>query len=651
MQLTILGESPFAVDAQGDLKSRIATIFPASGTLVTLAPPMHALQRLAYATWVETQRRSRGEPPLSETERKRLRESGVDLIVDDRDILIRPEPDNMPLAFAADALLQQLVPKTRIRFLFARDPRVQQAIRERGEYWRICPVPQSPAEVAKTVAASRIAIGGRPIYYYNATTGTRYLTLQVFTRLEELPDEELRLHLAEIRTYSARRNRRQRPEVAFFAAGPGFGPEAFAGREFEHASPGDLRAWHADLAARFRAAVPSRLHLDQPDDLNWGTLMGACLGDGADDTLSDDALPGIPPEFFRQIRWLPGGRVENGELMFDSIFESWERNPADQELADLCDERVKGFICNYIREFIGLQYVNIGRLSSAMRRRPAAGGHRAYIAEVQHRAAGTPVVRIIRIQQWGIRQHLDEGKDLLQSIMEAEDYTEYTLDRRLGCWELGMPLPGPIATLRVWETYNGSNARYRGTRIWTTCYQRDFIPGLATDKIPRERFSDPTFAIRFAELIGAAAAPNLVVGRSTRDGVAIFDSGDEVLILDANGYPQRLVVADHAGTFMDYTRPLESFAKDYAKPAASRTDRVADPAAFADAYVKALAERLAGLQADYRERRQAFDTLFKHSKQGDGTFSWRWAKALARLERTDVAALARRVREAISLPR
>lgn len=650
MQLTILGDDPFAKDPQGHLRCRIATIFPATATLVTALPPMHALQRIAYGKFMDEQRQARGEPPLSADEKKHLRESGVDLIVDGGSLLIRPEPDDMPRAFAADALLQQLVPKTRIRFLFARDARVQQAIRERGEYWRISPVPQSPEEIARTITRSRIALGGRPIYYYNATTGTRYLTVEAFASLAELSDEELRRHLAEIQIYASRRNRRQRPEVAFFAVSPGFNHEAFAGRDVAQASPRDLRVWHADLLERFRAAVPSEFRRDQPGDLNWATHMVACLVDGPDDTMSDDALIGIPTEFFRQIRWLPGGCVENGELMFDPIFDSAERNPSDPALADLCDERVKGFICNYIREFIGLQHVNIGRISAALRRRPVAGGHRAYIAEVQHRAASTPVVRIIRIQQWGIRQHLDEGKDLLQSIMEAEDYTEYTLDRRLGCWELGMPLPGPINTLRVWETYNGLNARYRGTRIWTTCYQRDFIPGLATDKIPPDRFRDPVFALKFAELIGAAAAPSLVVGRATRDGSVIFDSGDEVLILDAHGLPQRLVVADHAGTFTDYRQPLESFAGAYARPAATRLHLVDDPGGFAETYVKALADRLAGLQADYRMRRQAFDRLFKHSKQGEGTFSWRWAQALARLDRTDVRALADRVREAIPLP-
>ena len=45
------------------------------------------------------------------------------------------------------------------------------------------------------------------------------------------------------------------------------------------------------------------------------------------------------------------------------------------------------------------------------------------------------------MQKWGIREHLDEGKRLLDAIIQSEEYTEYILDRRLGCRQLGMNLP------------------------------------------------------------------------------------------------------------------------------------------------------------------------------------------------------------------
>jgi hypothetical protein len=56
------------------------------------------------------------------------------------------------------------------------------------------------------------------------------------------------------------------------------------------------------------------------------------------------------------------------------------------------------------------------------------------------------------------------------------------------------------------------------------------------------------------------AAPNLVVGRR-RQGRVLFDDGDEVLILNAAGLPERIVGGrTHAGTFSDCERPLSASA-------------------------------------------------------------------------------------------
>ncbi len=643
MPLTILGQPPFATDEQGNLKCRIATLFVWSGTLVTL-PGVHATQRLAYTDHLNRQRQEHGQPPLREDEEYQEWESAVDLIVEPNALLIRPDPAKMALAFEADALLQDLVSKRNIRFLYVRQEGVQQAIRQRGEYWRTSPRPETPEAMARVVATASIAIGGQAFYYYNAVTGVRYLTCQKFQALADLDDAGLRLHLAEIRDYATRINRRGHREVVLFAVDQTFGPQAFAGRDFEHAPIAQVRQWHAELADRFRQAVPVGLLEDTPDSLQWRNQMFACLIGSPDETVSEEILRGITPEFFRQIRWLPGGRVEHGELVFDSIFNERDLRPDDVALRELCDDRVKGFICNYMREFGGLEHINIGFLAPALRHRPSLDGHRAYIAEVKHRGQPEPVVRIIRLQKWGIREHLDAQKDLLWAILQAEDYTEFILDRRLGCWQLGMPLPGRIDTRRITEVYQGAHSAYRGTRIWTTCFERDFIEGVATDKIPLARYRDERFATAVARLLGEAAASNLIVGRTTLDGTVIFDNGDEVLIFGTDGSPRRIVVADHAGTFTDCTSELASFAAAYARPIALRAARVPVPAAFANAYLDAFATRFGQIRDEYRRQRRAFDVLFQHSKQGTGTFAWRWAKVLTRLDRTDPLDLTRAIR-------
>lgn len=651
MSLEILGEHPLATDATGKLKSRIGSLFPEAGVLITLPRMPHALQRIAYTEHLDRQRAEQERSPLTDAEKDVIWDSCVDLIMTGRDIQIRPDPDRMPLAFQADERLQEIAPKHHIRFLHVHHAKVQQAIRERGEYWRISAPPRNQDAIIRTIKESRAALGGQPIYYYSPETGVRYLTLQSFQALAALDDDALRQHLVEIRDYSARFNRYHYSEVAFFAAEQAFGKQDLAGQDFENLPPDELRVRHRELAAHFQRAVPPALQVDAPSDPEWRKRMFDRLSQQQSDEHTDALVSKLSPEFFRQIYWHPGGRIDKGELLFDPIFNEARSQPADLELARLCDERIKGFICNYVREFGGILYVNVGGILPEMRQHPPVGGHRAYLAEIMFHGASRPVLRILRMQRWGVREHLDVGKDLLWAVMEAHEYTEFTLDRRLGCWELGMPLPGRIDTRTVPETYFGKQQKYHGTRIWTTYYEREFIDGLATDKIPKTRYQDAAFALRVARLLGHAAAPNLVVGRTDSKNSVTFDSGDEMILSDAAGVPERIVVADHAGTFNDFQSPLTDFASGYARPAVSHAKWTPYPDAFIEAYLASLSGRLLEMKASCHLKRRAFDALFQHSKQGPKTFSDRWAQALDRLDRTDVPELVNRIRQEIQRQR
>ncbi len=142
----IIGEHPMARSADGKLKSRIATVFPLGNTIVTL-PGIHATQRMAYIDLLARQRLEQGLEPMSREEEAREWQNSVDLIIEDENILIRPDPGDMALSFRADDLLQQLVPKHRVRFLLVRNQQVRAAIKERGELWRISPLPKTPDEM------------------------------------------------------------------------------------------------------------------------------------------------------------------------------------------------------------------------------------------------------------------------------------------------------------------------------------------------------------------------------------------------------------------------------------------------------------------------------------------------------------------------
>ncbi len=187
--------------------------------------------------------------------------------------------------------------------------------------------------------------------------------------------------------------------------------------------------------------------------------------------------------------------------------------------------------------------------------------------------------------------------------------------------------------------------------IWTPYFERDYIRGIATDKLPNYRLADGDYALRLARLLGRAAAPNMIVGRCDRGGNALFDDGDEVVLEDDRGLPGEIVVADHTGTFGDYLDDLETFARDYAAPVNRRIgEPLADPQRFAAEYLDAFVERFLEIQQEYRRRKRAFDTLFRHRRRDEaGSFAYRWEQVLARLDRTDPHRVAALIRKHLAL--
>ena len=649
MTLRIIGDPPLERDEHGNLRSRIATIFPRGSTLVTL-PGIHATQRIAYVDHLNHERVAKGLPPLTEDEQFSEWERAVDLIIDeDGSILIRPDPDRMRLAFDADDLLQEILSKQKIRFLHVLNAKVREAIKKRGECWRITPLPASQQEMARMIQTSRIGIGGRPIYYYNKAAGTRLLTCQEMEKLGQLEEPELRAHLVEIRTYSARTNRLRGQEVDFFMAEGAFSAADFVALPFEKMTSGELRDAHRMLVKKFRSAVRPEFQQDDPGNIEWRRGMFSALIGQKDQTVSEEAMLGLSSEFFMQIQWLPGGCIEEGELILDSIFYETEgHNGCRKET--ICNEKARGFIFNLVREYGDLEYVNLGRVTNSLSQRaPTEGRREVYIAELKQRDSAKEIVLIIRMQKWGVHEHLDDGKDLLQAIMESEGYTDYILDRRLGCRQLGMNLPARITSRKISETYHGKAVRYHNVPIWSPYFQRDYVRGIATDKMPTCRFASEGFALRFAHLLGRAAGPNLIVGRCGLNGSVVFDDGDEVVVEDPDGMPSDMVVSDHTGTFVDYETDLLHFAEAYARPVNRRLAHVPNPQVFAGLYLDAFVQRIAAIQGEYRKRKNAFHGLFRHRPHTPGAFAHRWERVLERLDRTDPKAIEEAVRKQIKL--
>ena len=196
--------------------------------------------------------------------------------------------------------------------------------------------------------------------------------------------------------------------------------------------------------------------------------------------------------------------------------------------------------------------------------------------------------RFFRLQKWGVWEHLDEGKDLLQSIQESDEYTDYWLDRRLGCRQLGMNLSRRVVMRRLIEIYRGTNQRYQGKPIRTTYFERDYAPGIATDKLSMEKYAHPGYAVKLAELLGRAGASSLIVGRSLDLGTRpVFDDGDEVVLEGEAGLPREILVCDHSGAFGEYKQPLAMVAAHYARPVNVRDKALPDAREFAACYLAA----------------------------------------------------------------
>jgi hypothetical protein len=462
--------------------------------------------------------------------------------------------------------------------------------------------------------------------------------------------------LQEVQKYSASTNRLGNAEIAFFMSDGAFSHKTLAGYDFAQLDDEQLLRVFQTLTERFRQAVPAEFLIDNPKHAGWRNRMFSSLVAEKSDQVPEEVLLGLSPEFFMEVQWLPGGRVVRGDLRFDVVFEDSDEGkaPASMTRRDLRDEVARELLHNLVREYDDLEYVNIGRVENSLsRRRPLQFGRRAvYLAVIKVRSNPQEIVNVVRFQKWGVHEHLDRGKNLLQAIYDSQEYTEYVLDRRLACRHLGMNIPWKITAGKLCEKYVGHAPGSKPIMIWSPYFERAYVRGAATDKVPHGRFADEAFCREFARLLGAAAAANLILGRCTvANQTVLFDDGDEVLVESHGGAPAQIVVADQTGTFVDFSQDLTVSAPSYAEPINRRIELLSDPSEFARIYLDAFLENFLAIQQKYRMRRKAFDSLF-HNRPYDekGSFAFRWEQVLKRLDRSDPRELRDRIRDHLSLP-
>ena len=647
--MKILGEKIGALDAEGRLVSRVGTIFLKTPGLVTRRG-VHAMQRMMWLDELNREREAAGLTPLSTEEEDEELASSVDLIFTEAHVLIRPDPDHMDLALKADEALQTLVSKRKIRFLNTHSAKVRNALRRLGENWRMARTPVSQDDMREQILSSRVAASpdGERLFYYNHATGTRYMTCENASRLVERP------RIKEFVEMLSRRNRIGHPEVDLFpVTTPIEIKQAFKALDTDSTDNATLKEAFDRICLDWRASVPVGLRDESPDNFEWRNEMSQTLSSAPNESAADERemIQGISPEFYRQIEWLPGARVNHGQVIFDSLWDEYIRT-RDPELAEICEERVRNILFNLSRLFSEVEYCNIGRISRSLAREPIAAKRRGNVYIIQVKPVKRPIAQIymIRFQKWGIAEHLDEGKDLLRSILEANEYSDYILDRRLMCQQLGMNLPETVGFGQISEPYRSMN-QYNGTTVRAYYYIRPYVHGTASDKIPPARYRNPLFAQKFATLMGEAAAVDLIVGRrSTETKENLFDKYYEMVQFGSDGMPVRVKITSHTGSFVNYQHSYEEIVAPYANVVRRRKAYVANYEAFAEAYVAAFEKKLADVQRDYRERRVAFDELFVHRPfDVAGSGAYRWAKTLERLDNCEPGKVAACLRHAISV--
>ena len=450
-----------------------------------------------------------------------------------------------------------------------------------------------------------------------------------------------------------------------------------------------LRDVHRQLCEEFAKALPDpKYKVDSIEDRTWLLEMVQTINN-ENKFATEEFQMGLCEEFLMKVNWLPGGTInKEGGIIPDTVYKMRDQMTETErnrfQMAELVgDSNIpQRILFSYVKENLRIQYANIGVLPPIKRNKPNSETdsdnkphprRSVFIMNIKFRGEDDEKNSsfntcqevnenngnndnsnvhnyIIRVQKWDIGKLLDEGKGLLESINKAENYTDYILNRRLACHLLKMQLPPSLKVRRFIEIYHGKNRNLHGLVIHNAFYERDYVYGYATNRLTKKFFqkrkNGVSFSVSFARMLGKAAAPNLIVGRSTEENqIPIFDDGDEVIQLDENGMPKQIIVTEQPGTFVCYKEPLEMQIKYYANPICNRKEFFQENFdQVANAYVEGFLSAFRRIQSTAEQYRNTFDNLPDHNP---GSMYERWHCVLNRLRDANPDDLAVKLKNAI----
>jgi hypothetical protein len=253
--------------------------------------------------------------------------------------------------------------------------------------------------MVEMVRNARVSISARPIYLYSPTTGTRWVTLSAFRDLSSLDNEGLRTHLLEIQKYSQQKNVRRHPEVAFFLADGNF-KKMFREADFASVDAEGVRRLYNILFEAFKAPIHPSLRMDDVRSKEWLCALFDELCPLGDDVAQVDKKLGLAAEFLKTILWLPGGKIMNGQLVFDSVFSEDSNSQVPPEIIRLGNERAREIIFDFVRDHEDVTEINVGQVVESLSKanRKEQGHRELYVVILKRRSRDKQIIKIVRLQ-------------------------------------------------------------------------------------------------------------------------------------------------------------------------------------------------------------------------------------------------------------
>ena len=627
--VTVIGPDLFATDDEGKLLDHIASAFPKYQVLV-IGRGIHSTHGKIILEFLNKKPPEMSHKVPDEGDEAAVYQEAVPLFIRDSHILIRSDPQNMDRAFAADAMLQRLLPKDRIEFTGIHLPEVRASLRLRGESWRISPPPSSINEIVSYIRSSQVNVGTGTTYFHNVHTGARFLTYEEFLKISLFlreNQEEALARLREIVKLTHLINEQGVCELNFFLpAGKSVSTDALEEMIFllERKSSGlnieEVEGLYDGFAIAFSREAGPELSVDDERDPGWRTTMFCRISDIDEKTVEEWTL-GLSPEFHLNVKWLPGARITNGELQCEPNVEP----------------RVKNLIIHFWETWGGVFSINVGRVVTSQTDRDRTGEEREVYLVVLGLKDGRENIRLLRMIKWDVMHRMKRGMPYNQAVSETIHYRDYIFDRLYAATRLRISIPF-FTEIRLEEELPGL------APIPVFFFDREYFPGLVTDKIPTARYAQKGFIVHLSRFLGVATAASLILGRaSPRTGEVFFDDGDEVIQLDETGLPCNLIIVETTGSFTDWTTPLSKMLphcllhlRGHLEKARAKGILPEELSAAIDEFTWAFLGEIGRLKQLLSEQSAELHALFDDHAQEPGGMRDRWEGVLHRIEATDM---------------